>query len=163
MGTKMVPSYANIFMGRLENLLQSVSLKPHTWLRFIDDIDMKWCHGRDSLQDFLHKANTFHPTIKFTAEISNNEYIFLDTKSHIQNDKIVVDLHTKPTDSHQYLLPNSCHPKHCSKNIPYSLALCLKCICLYPNTFEIQANELSQHLINRGYNQTNILNVIQNA
>ena len=103
----MAPFYANIFMSRLENLLQSVSLKPHTWLRFIDDIDMKWCHGRDSLQDFLHKANTFHPPIKFTAEISNNEHFFLDTKSHIQNDIIVVDLHTKPTDSHLYLLPYS--------------------------------------------------------
>ena len=164
MGTKMAPSYANIFMGRLENLLlQSVSLKPHTWLRFIDDIDMQWCHGRDSLQDFLHKANAFHPTIKFTSEISNNEHIFLDTKSHIQNDKIVVDLHTKPTDSHQYLLPNSCHPKHCSKNIPYSLALRIKRICSDPNTFEIRATELSQHLINRGYNPTDILNAIQKA
>ena len=46
MGTKMAPSYANIFMGRLERLLlQSVILKPFSWLRFIDDIDMKWTHG----------------------------------------------------------------------------------------------------------------------
>ena len=46
MGTKMAPSYANIFIGRLERrLLQSVILKPFSWLRFIDDIDMKWTHG----------------------------------------------------------------------------------------------------------------------
>ena len=51
MGTKMAPAYANIFMGRLENqLLMSVTLKPFSWLRFIDDIDMKWTHGRDSLE-----------------------------------------------------------------------------------------------------------------
>ena len=31
------------------------------------------------------------------------------------------------------------------------------------NTVEIRATELSQHLINRGYNQTDILNAIQNA
>ena len=99
MGTKMAPSYANIFMGRLENLLQSIRLKPHTCLRFIDDIDMQWCHGRDSLQDFLHEATTFHPTIKLTTEISNNEHIFLDTKSHIQNDNNIVDLHIDTTDS----------------------------------------------------------------
>ena len=50
MGTKMAPSYANIFMGRLERrLLQSVILKPFSWLRFIDDIDMKWTHGRETL------------------------------------------------------------------------------------------------------------------
>ena len=28
---------------------------------------------------FIEEANTFHPTIKFTAEISENEIIFLDT------------------------------------------------------------------------------------
>ena len=50
MGTKMAPSYANIFMGRLERrLLQSVILKPFSWLRFIDDIDMEWTHGRETL------------------------------------------------------------------------------------------------------------------
>ena len=49
MGTKMAPSYANIFMGRLERrLLQSVILKPFSWLRFIDDIDMKWTHGKNN-------------------------------------------------------------------------------------------------------------------
>ena len=79
MGTKMAPAYANIFMGRLENqLLMSVTLKPFSWLRFIDDIDMKWTHGRDSLEDFLQRANSFHPTINFTAEVSNEEHIFLD-------------------------------------------------------------------------------------
>ena len=82
MGTKMAPAYAKLFMGRLENqLLMSVTLKPFSRLRFIDDIDMKWTHGRDSLEDFLQRANSFHPTIKFTAEVSNEEHIFLD-KSH---------------------------------------------------------------------------------
>ena len=38
-------------------------------------------------------------------------------------DNIDVDLYTKPTDTHQYLLPSSCHPKHCSRNVPHSLAL----------------------------------------
>ena len=42
MGTKMAPAYANIFMGRLEGqLLRSISLKPFSWFRFIDDVDMK--------------------------------------------------------------------------------------------------------------------------
>ena len=39
------------------------------------------------------------------------------------------DLYTKPTDTHQYLLPTSCHPKHFCKNVPYSLALRLRRIC----------------------------------
>ena len=35
----MAPSYANIFMGKLEaDLLEQSPVKPHTWRRFIDDI-----------------------------------------------------------------------------------------------------------------------------
>ena len=87
-------------------------------LRFIDDIDMKWIHGKETLEAFLETANSFHSTIRFTAEVSNDKHVFLDTMSHLADDKFAVDLYTKPTDSHQYLLPTSCHPPHCSKNIP---------------------------------------------
>jgi hypothetical protein len=38
LGTKMAPSYANIFMGDLEERLLLSSLKqPLSWFRFIDD------------------------------------------------------------------------------------------------------------------------------
>ena len=66
MGTKVAPAYANMFMGRLEKqLLISVTMRPFSWLRFIDDIDMKWLHGRDNLDTFLQEANSFHSTIRF--------------------------------------------------------------------------------------------------
>ena len=64
MGTEMDPSYANIFMVRLEKqLLQSVTPKPLSWLRFIDDIDMKWIHGTETLEAFFETTNSFHPTL----------------------------------------------------------------------------------------------------
>ena len=153
MGTKMAPAYANIFMGRLEGqLLRSISLKPFSWFRFIDDVDMKWTHGPENLEIFLQEANSFHPTIRFTAEVSNEEHVFLDTKSRLVGNSIDVDLYTKPTDTHQYLLPSSCHPKHCSRNVPYSLALRTRRICSNPDTFESRATELSDQLRRRGYN-----------
>ena len=152
MGTKMAPSYANIFMGRLERrLLQSVILKHFSWLRFIDDIDMKWTRGKATLEAFLKTANNFHPTIRFTAEVSNDKHVFLDTISHLTDDKVAVDLYTKPTDSHQYLLPTSCHPPHCSKNIPYSLALRIRRICSDDETFEKRSKDLSEQLKQRDY------------
>ncbi|XP_071160924.1 uncharacterized protein [Mytilus edulis] len=46
MGTKMAPSYANIFMGKVEKQLLECSIKkPLSWYRFIDDIEMKWDKG----------------------------------------------------------------------------------------------------------------------
>ena len=38
-----------------------------------------WDTNRDKIEEFLLKANSFHSTIKFTAEISETETIFLDT------------------------------------------------------------------------------------
>ena len=157
MGTKMAPSYGNIFMGRLEKqLLQSVTPKPLSWLRFIDDKDMKWIHGRKTLEAFLETENNFIPTIGSTAEVSNVKHIFLDTTSHLVDDKVAVDLYTKPTDSHQYVLPTSCHPPHCSKNIPYSPALRIRHICSDDEAFDKRVSDLSVHLNKRG-NQKQVI------
>jgi hypothetical protein len=144
MGTKMAPSYANIFMGHLEGqLLKAVPLTPYRWLRFIDDIDMQWSHGQDNLKIFLELANNFHKSIKFTSEISNTQHVFLDTVSRIEGNSLITDLYSKPTDSHQYLLPTSCHPPHCCRNIPFSLALRIRRICTQKSDFEIRTKELS--------------------
>ena len=46
MGTRMAPNYAIIFMHYLEsNMLNKSTLKPKTWLTFIDDIYMTWSYG----------------------------------------------------------------------------------------------------------------------
>ena len=130
MGTKMAPSFANIFMGDLEErILLSVPYKPLSWLRFIDDIDMKWNDTAEHLQDFLDHCNQFHHSIKFTSEFSSEKIAFLDTTTFVKNGVMTTDLHTKKTDKHQFLSPKSCHPKHCSRSIPYSQAIRLKRIC----------------------------------
>ena len=41
MGTKMGPSFANLFLGHFESyVLKNAQFQPHTWLRYIDDILM---------------------------------------------------------------------------------------------------------------------------
>ena len=52
-GTKMAPSYANIFMDKLEReILDGSPAKPYVWWRYIDDIfDMD--RGRGMASDFL--------------------------------------------------------------------------------------------------------------
>ncbi|XP_069134255.1 uncharacterized protein [Argopecten irradians] len=51
MGTKMAPSYANVFMGHLESaILTSAPIQPFSCLRFIDDIEIKWTSNRQSLR-----------------------------------------------------------------------------------------------------------------
>jgi hypothetical protein len=58
MEPKMAPSYANICMGDIEERLLLSSLKQHfSWLRFIDDVDMKWIHSDKELDEFFEHAN----------------------------------------------------------------------------------------------------------
>ena len=60
MGTRMAPSYANIFMKYVETqLIDTSPKKPKMWLRFIDDIFMIWDHGSHALEDFIHLANNY--------------------------------------------------------------------------------------------------------
>ena len=157
MGTKMAPSYANIFMGRLETrLLIQAPVKPLSWLRFIDDVEMKWANTRESLEQFIETANNFHPSIKFTVDISDNSNIFLDTTSILEDDKIKTDIYCKPVDTHQYLLPSSSHPRHVIKNLPKGLSLRVKRICSDNETCDKRLNELRGHLRARGYEDQKI-------
>ena len=87
MGTKVAPSLANIFMSDFEEkFIKSYHLKPLLYKRFIDDIVMIWPHGRESLDEFIKHINQCHETIKFTADISDSEINFLDTKVHLDKD-----------------------------------------------------------------------------
>ena len=135
MGTRIAPSYANLFMGNFEQLChRKPLLKPFVWWRYMDDIFMILTEGEDNLKTFTNYMNlsSIHPTIKFTHEYSNssNQSLpFLDVQVHLNNNQIQTDLHTKPTNKHQYLLKSSCHPAHTKRTIPFSLALCLRRIC----------------------------------
>ena len=102
MGTRMAPSYANLFMGKLEReFLLTQDLKPRVWWRFIDDIFAIWTHGEQSLNRFIESLNRHHPTIKFTTNWSAEKVTFLDTTVYLKEDGLIgTDLYVKPTDKH---------------------------------------------------------------
>ena len=127
MGTKLAPSYANLFMTKFEQIhVYTYHLQPTLWKRFIDDISMIWPHGMDSLLEFIHHLNTAHPTIKFTSTISPSEIAFLDLIIYSRDNKLHTRLHIKSTDRYMYLNFHSEHPMNLKRSIPYSQFLRLK-------------------------------------
>ena len=85
MGTKLAPSYGNLFMTTFEDkYVYTHPQQPQLWNRFIDDIFVAWPHGMDSLIKFIEHLNTVHPTIKFTSDISDTEILFLDLTIYIK-------------------------------------------------------------------------------
>ena len=115
----------------------------------MDDIFFLWEHGENKLKSFIDKINKVHPTIKFTAEWSKASINFLDFIVSFIEGVIETHLYVKPTDSHQYLKSNSCHPFHCKKGLPYSQVLRLNRICSETNSFDKRCNDLERFLLEK--------------
>ena len=153
MGTKLAPSFANIFMGWFEDThVHTYKLRPLVWKRYIDDIFIIWQHGPDELTKFVSHLNAKHKTIKFTEERSTTSINFLDITVNLsKNGEIITSLYCKPTDSHNYLLYSSEHPRHLLRGIPYSQFLCVRRICSNILDFRQNSLMLATHFIRRGY------------
>ena len=119
MGSPMAPAYASLFRGKLEqDFIQSRSLGPNTWLRFLDDIFMVWDPSLESLHSSIDALNSFRPSIKFTYSISTKKINFLDvTVSKSENLDFIKDVYVKSTNVHQYVEYSTCHPKSCKNGI----------------------------------------------
>ena len=154
MGTRVAPSFANIFMSWFEDkFVYTYTPKPTLWKRYIDDIFMIWPHGQESLNAFVTHLNNIHKTIKFTAETSRSHVNFLDitVTANIKEHKLTTSRYTKPTDSHNYLLYSSEHPRHLLRGIPYSQFLRVQRICTDIKDYRQHALVLATHFIRRGY------------
>jgi hypothetical protein len=166
MGTRVAPTMANIFMATIDNLIQECAKNKKLdhirfYKRYIDDILIFWSGTEEDLETFINEINKLHHSIKFTCDynFATKSTTFLDTTISLLNNTINTDLYRKPTDRVQYLLPNSCHPNHIFKNVPYSLALRILRICSTKATLEKRLKELGNMLLSRNYNK----NVIKNA
>ena len=120
----------------------------------------------------LHKSIRF--TMNHTSPLKEHEddscdcpkqvsIPFLDVSCSIQDGKLVTDLYRKDTDRNMYLLPSSCHPPTCTKNIPYSLCLRIVRICSKTEDREKQFIKLKELMISRGYSELMINSAIERA
>ena len=83
--------------------------------------------------------------------------VFLDLQLSISDRKIQSNLHFKPTDSHNYLLYPSNHPKSCTKSIPYSQLLRARRICSDDSDFSAASKDILSFFERRQY-PTKVLN-----
>ena len=119
MGTRMAPSYANLFMGKFEQqAIDNSLLKLFIWWRFIDDIVMIWTHGEEHLKSFIGFRNSIHPSMKFTHEYSNSPHQtlpFIDVQVHLINNHIELrsqyKAHRQASIPPQNIVPPKPHQK----------------------------------------------------
>ncbi len=154
MGTKCAPAYANIFMNQFEDdHVYTNRIQPKVWFRFIDDIFAVFTCSRRQVDRFVKDLNNvFKDQLVFTAHVSNTSVDFLDTTVKFDdNGKLYTTLYTKPTDTHDYLLYSSAHPRHCKQATPYSQLLRLRKICKKDEDFVEHSQNILGHFHRRGY------------
>ena len=106
MGTKMAVAFTVIFMAHIKKQLLTASLfKPTLWKRFVDDNFSVWTISEHKINDFVNFAKNFHPTIKFTCEMSSERIVFLDTEifkgpRFATSKTLGVPTHFKPTETY---------------------------------------------------------------
>ena len=138
MGTKFAPIYVTLVLAYLEEKL-NVQLENEfdsefrqyiedNFKRFLDDCFILFNRSNDDLEKLYRTLNALHPSIKYTMDKSKSNLPFLNTMVINKGGRIQTVIFYKPTDSKQYLLYTSCHPKHTRNSIPYNLARRLKTI-----------------------------------
>ncbi len=93
-----------------------------------------------------------------------NIYIpFLDVMVIKQGSSLITDVYSKPTDTKNYLLFKSCHPRHVKTGVPITLATRLITIISDKDILEKRLTELKGDLLARGYPEPLIANGIRVA
>ena len=118
MGTKMGPSYACLFMGHLEYCIMEscTGPVPELYKRYVDD-SFGASSRSESVLDFNYFVQIFHPSVKFTYNISVE---FLDIQANIKHGKFNTSVFYKLTNTHSYLHFYSFHYLNTKVSIPYS-------------------------------------------
>ena len=167
MGRTYAPAAADMKVGHQEAILEdhitdnlgnaTKIFFSNNYFRYLDDVFLLWRRSIQGLDYIKNKMNTIDPKIKFIFESSEDSdrhdhaVPFLDVDLWIENDKLVTDIYSKNTDTFNYLPFSSSHPRHCARNIPYSLARRIKGIVSDPIKVDVRMQEMKQRLIKKGY------------
>ena len=152
-------AFANIFMGTVDSqILHRSVVKPLVWKRYIDIFSI-WNTNKDEVTQFMEQANSHHPTIKFTADVSDTDTTFLDTSVYkgerFANESILdIKMHFKPTETFQYTHFSSSHPPGVNKGFTEGEALRLLWTNSSETTFTTAVSNFKTHLKERGYPET---------
>ena len=157
MGTKVAPTFANIFMATVEeDFLYSQAIQPKIWKRYLDDIFVAWTDSLDTLQKLKVDLNKHHPNLTFTFGQEGDSVEFLDSvvyKGNRFRSTGILDIkpYFKPTNKFQYTHQTSCHPAHTFKGLIKGEAIRSLRLSSDEQTYKKTLKFLHKKFINRQY------------
>jgi len=110
MGSPLSPILADIVMDDLEtNCLRNLNFTIHTYYRYVDDIFL--IIPMTKIIGLLTTFNSYHPRLKFTYEVENNNSLsFLDVLLVRSDNMLISNWYRKSTFSGRYINFYSNHP-----------------------------------------------------
>jgi len=111
MGSPLSPILADLVMDDLETFcISRLDFSVQVFYRYVDDIFV--IIPKTKLDPVLKSFNGYHPRLKFTCEIENNNMLnFLNTTViRTDNGKLLTNWYRKPTFSGRYINFHSSHP-----------------------------------------------------
>ena len=112
MGSPLGPVIANVFMVHLEEtIVPELQEVMPLWKRYVDDTFT--FVKKNHISDVVAKINSFHPNIKFTHEVEEQQKIpFLDVLLKKRDDgRIDTSVYRKPTNNNIYIHWNAYGPR----------------------------------------------------
>lgn len=155
MGTRVAPSYANIFMGSFEKtyIYNNEECKPHilVYKRYITDLFLIWKGDETKAMNFVQKIYSNKWRIKLTPKFAPFKIEFLDLMISQENNRFTTSTYFRSVDTNSYLHYRSHHYKKWKKNIPYGQFRCIRKNCTSDSIFEEQATIIQERFTEKGY------------
>ena len=151
MGSPLGPTFANFYMGHLENqIFKNPNLKPNIYARYVDDI---FIQITDENQ-LINLKNLFeeNSVLKFTYELNvNSKLPFLDVLVDSSNTRFRTQVYHKPTDQGNCLNGNSeCCERYKTSVITNYINRAYRLSDTWDD-FHLELSHIKQKLVNNNY------------
>ena len=157
MGTPLAPALATIVIADLEEkFLSKCTLKPTTWLWYIDVVFAVWPHGKDSFRSFVDGLNSCEPRITFTWQSSFASTVFLDLRIYkpvdfADRERLATSIYYKHTNTFTYALGSLHIAKHTFRGIAMGETIRALRNCDTRRKFELVRSQFLRHFGRRKY------------
>ena len=154
MGSPLGPTFANFYMGHLENtVFNDITNKPAIYARYVDDIFIQVEDDRQLFQ--LQQLFQQNSVLKFTHELSiNNKLPFLDVNVETVNNSFKTTVYRKPTNIGTCLNANSECPEQYKISVISNFIHRIYKITQNWTDFHTELQYTKQMLINNNYSNS---------
>jgi hypothetical protein len=162
MGSPLSPILADLFMEKIKETIEKEDKEKHIkfWKRYVDDV-LAIITKEGNPEEILLRANISR-TVKFTLEKEKDGCLpFLHVQITQQEERLLISVYRKKTDSERYLHYESNHPRSVKVGVAACLLNRAKTHCSQPGDRRKEQEKVKSALKSNGYPNNVVSEVLQ--